>query len=382
MAMADSTLDASEQEPGVEGDADTLDFLLREVDLTQAQVAALLGVSQQAVSKWKDEGPDSLGKQGRAQRLHQALTVIGSDRYTVSAARLKEMAARRNWGPVDATIPHMVLPAILYAEADELWFVADSPANIIDWDALRKVLFVEANPPAQKVAAFFVKTLEGAERWAEVLERELIAPAAKGERVQPERGALAACYIYIIVTNAVAYGGDLVIANAGSRCMGIAGSPRPMQAYSWTGSNYARAVTDTANFVTLAHQHRLGMGVLKEHFFPHGVPLTPEVLNFAHVFMDGMIAIRGLLPDEDKSLGGYDMAGGVLGSTLGRPDITLAFNKRAKFCPVFIQCYRRRPGERFSKSPNKIQRVVQDELDRKREQVMGLEPPAQSGRFW
>lgn len=383
--MADPMLEVPDQGPGVDGEGDTLDTFLREIDLTQAQVATLLGVSQQAVSKWKEEGPDTLGKQGRAQRLYQALTVIGGERYTVSAVRLKEMAARRSWGVVDATAANTVLPATLYAEADELWFVSDSPANVIDWDALRKVLFVEANQkaPGQKVVAFFVKTLEGAERWAEALERELIAPAATGEQVQPGLSAKAACYIYIIATNTVSYGGDLVIANAGSRCMGVTGALRPMQAYSWTGSAYARAGAEVAGFVALAHQNRLGMGALKEHFFPHGTLLTSDILNFGHVFMDGMIAVRGPRPTDDESVGGDNLAGGLLGNTVGRPEQTLAFNKQAKFCPVFIQCYRRKPDEPFNKNPKRTLRIVQEELDRKREQAAGREAPAgQSAKFW
>lgn len=120
------------------------DDLLRKVELTQTQLAALLGVTPQAVSKGlKEDGITYFGKESRAQRLYSALMFIGGDRYNLSASRLKELAPQVGWGSVEETSNSGIRPIELYEKADELWVISNSPAKIIDWEAMKNIVFSE-----------------------------------------------------------------------------------------------------------------------------------------------------------------------------------------------------------------------------------------------
>lgn len=336
--------------------------------LTQAQIAALLAVSPQAVSKgFRDEGLDYLAREQRVNPLYQTLVQIGGERYANSAARLNEVAQALGWGSLEAPSDNLVVPRDLYAHAEELWFMADNPAALVDWDALRGHLISAERRELQKLVVFFTRTLEGAERWAEVLERELARTALLDGRLDMSRASTAASYIYIITTNAMPFSQDHVLVNPGSRCMGLTSAARALGVYTFAGASYARLQATNVDFVRVSQAAGLGMSNLKVNFFPKGKMLRSDELDFPHVFMDGVIAARGATPTEDQSPGGDQLAGGFLRSTVRKSDNTILFNRQAKFTPLYLLTYKRKPGEGLNKNPNKAIRAFQEEFDRTRE---------------
>ncbi|MGH8540205.1 MAG: hypothetical protein ACRETW_06840 [Stenotrophobium sp.] len=355
--------------------------VLRWLDLSQSQVASLLGLTPQAISKGlKDEGIAFLSQDRRVHRLYQALSSVGGDRYALVAFRLKELAREVGWGTLEALQNELVRPEALYAEADELWIVSDAPGSTMNWEALRSQLFKPHQEDQHKVFVFFMRTLEAAERWAEILERELIKPAVRDQKIRPDEGKVMGAHVFLIVTNALAFSQDFVVANPGSRCMGILSSTRPAAAYHWLGASYAKAPNPSFDFVRLAQHVGLGMASVKSNFFPSGIPLKPEVMDFKPTFIDGLIAVRGETAEEDSTPAGEKMAGGILATPAARSEHSLQFNKRTKFCPVFVMTYRRRPGESFNKAPTRILKVIQEEFDRQASEgdIRG-QPPSS---FW
>jgi hypothetical protein len=345
---------------------DTLEWL----GLNQAQVAALLGLSAQAVSKGMSKGQDAsfLARDGKAQKLYRALTAIGGERYLVAAARLKEAAIRNGWGALDS-VAAGVAARDLYLETKELWVFSDDPLKVVDWDALRDTYLYVKSPLAEpRLLVFFTRTLEAADRCAEQLERDLIKPAINGADIDINGGAKLGCYVYIVATNVFPYGMDFVIANPGSRCIGPA--TQNMTTLAWTGGSYAYSSGNCAELVAWAQQLDLGTSTVKEHFFPKGTILPKDKFDFRFRFMDGLIAVRGTEPERSGPTG-EGMAGGLLRthrSTLDRSaeeqdnTKTLENNKKMKFVPVFMQCYRRRPNESFSRVESRTLRVIRDEL--------------------
>lgn len=367
--------------------------LLRTLDLSQVQIATLLGQSPQAVSKGLQQRgvDDYLGKDGRAQRLYQALMHIGGIAYVDCATRLRDEGRRRGWRGLDTEIPAQVSAGDLYASTDELWVFSDAPGSILDWDAMRRQLFGEQVGDRPKVVVFFLRTLDAAERWAEVLERESVQPATANWQIDPARIAQPAAFIYLIVTNTLPYTQDFLLADPGSRCAEHVGAARSPTVYQWGGSGYIAPRSQNLDFVRLARALDLGTNLLKANFFPRGLPLKPDVLEFRHTFLDGLIAIRGETQEEASATGGERLAGGVLAPSLHtvRSESALAFNRRAKFTPVFILVYKRRPGDAHIRP--KTLRVLQEELDRARLDETdrgrdhGLDPdpkPEHSSRFW
>lgn len=338
------------------------DQLLSWLDLNQAQTATLLGVSPQAVSKgFKDEGVAFLAGR-RAQRLYMSLTNIGGDRYALAAHRLKEVARAFGWGDLETDEVELTSPNEVYAAADEIWVVSDSPSAMVDWNSFRRHLGSGPETDQRsKLVVFFLRTLEGAERWAEVIERDFARPAVHEGRLDLDKVTTTGAYIFIVVTNAIPYAQDHLIVSPGSRCTEVIGSSKPPSVYQWVGGSYARARNPSVEFLRLVHRMGLGMGSVKASFFPQGVALTAEALDFEHTYIDGIIAIRGSTPEEDQSVAAEAMAGGILESHAGRSPKTLSFNKRAKFTPIFLLVYRRRPGEGMNE---RTPRIIQDELER------------------
>lgn len=331
------------------------------LQLNQAQLAALLAVSPQAVSKGlRDEGVNYL--RSKAKPLHQTLIQIGGERYAAVASALKELAGEFGWGSLESQAEGAVPPQDLYLGAEELWVVSDSPAAVLSWEALRGLVMSPLGTTTERLVVFFVRTLEGAERWAEVLEREFARDAVVNGTLEPERSAVSNAYMYIVVSNALTYAQDHIIASPGSRCMGVDASARGPNVYSWIGSGYSRVTSPNLEFVRLAQDLGLGLASHKVNFFPLGQMLKSDIVEFRHVFMDGIIAVRGRSEFMEHADADEGLAGGVLSSVVGRAPRTLAFNQKTKFNPVFLLTYKRRPGDGMNKSPSRTVRVLQEEL--------------------
>ena len=160
--------------------AEDTDTLLRWLDLSQAQVSTLLGMSPQAVSKgFKDDGPAYLAGAGRGMRLFHSLSHIGGDRYALAASRLRDVAREQGWGSYELESPSAVPAQEVYASTQELWVISDSPSSALDWEAFRGNLMAALGRDRHQVLVFFLRTLEAAERWAEVLEREFAKPGIR-----------------------------------------------------------------------------------------------------------------------------------------------------------------------------------------------------------
>jgi len=359
-----------------EGDAGSFcDAVLKWLDLSQAQIAVLLGVTPQAVSKWvKEEGVAFLAKDRRAQRLYSALRLIGGERYTFSASRLMGLAREEGWGEISDIALNGVDPANLYGTSDELWIVSDSPGRIIDWPELRSVVFSDRRAEREKLVAVFTSTMEGAEQWAEMFEREAISTAIddKGD-IDAEKGRVFQAYVYIIVTNITMYSCDCVISNPGSLCMVIFASQKSPSTYQLCNGMYFAIGTAMDEFTRISHAVGIGADSAKINFFPTGVKLGREVFDYPPRFTDTVIAKRGRSHDDDRrdeerglsvSQTGNGMAGGILRTTDRRSESAIRFNKQSKFCPIYLLAYKRRPGDSFNKT--RTLRIVHDELDRQK----------------
>lgn len=358
--------------------------VLEWLGLSQVQIAALLAISPQALSKGlRDEGLDYLARENRIQPLHQALAHIGGDRYSEAASRLREVARALGLGSLEALAEEFITPGDLYAISDEMWVLADNPAAVVNWNALRDHLISTVGQDNQKMVVFFTRTLEGAERWAEVLEREFARDALMDHGIDWGRASVAACHLYIVVTNTLTFSQEHVLINPGSRCMGMSSAVRPPSAYNFTGSSYTRIQSPNLDFIRTCHATGFGASNLKVNFFPKGMLLKSDMLDFRHVFIDGIIAARGPTQEEDGTEGGDLLSGGVLKNSAGRVSQTLAFNKRAKFTPLFLLTYKRRPGEGLNVNPNKSKRALQEEFERMRGHGQEADTPAhRPSSFW
>lgn len=356
------------------------DALPKWLDLSQSQIAALLGISPQAISKaMKDEGVEFFRKDRRIQRLYGAMQFIGGDRYALSASRLKEVSKSLGLGPLDDVGSTLVNASDLYASTDELWVVSDNPGKSIDWDALKKALFSEIKDDATlksgsekgKVITFFMSTLEGAENWVEALERETMKPAviekSGNKSIDIDRRTRYGANVFVIVTNLTAFTGDYVITNPGSRCMGMLSSAKPTGMYSWNGDAYSLVnPSGLKGFVQAVHRNELGQGSLKRHFFPYGEPLSADKLDLTIKFIDGPIGILGSEP-----------IGGILRDPSQHKQNTITFNSSRKYTPAFLLTYKRVPGEKISASEIRIKRLIEAELkEQEPEQELAQQRPS------
>lgn len=381
-------MNSTEREPPTEGassmpvppDGDEVDQLLRRCDLSQVQVATLLGLTPQAVSKgFRDWSADYLFREGRAEKLFKALTLIGGRRHNDILSALRLEADRRGLGPFESRADEISQPSDVYSSADEIWVISDLPGQVLDWEALRGHLIEDPDRSRHKVVVFFLRSLEAAERWAETLDREFAQSAINDGFLDRSRVAKAGAYIFLIVTNALTYSQDFIIAEPGSPCVGVPGPRRSPTFYLWADSGYMPAHNPNTNFIGLARSLQLGTGSLRANFFPKGEIIRKERFDFQHRFMDGLIAVHGRfdgpgeksdgIDSEDSTAHEGERAGGILGTTQGRPRNAVLINRRMQFVPAFVLVYRKRPGEGpKERSLNEID----DDLKRARELDSGL----------
>lgn len=211
-----------------------------------------------------------------------------------------------------------------------------------------------------------MSSLEGAESWTEVLEREAVRTAIEGYEVNPEGGQRYGVYVYVIVTNITTFSGDYLVANPGSRSMGVSAASKDPSMHYWNSGTYTQSDYAIDEFVRCVHRNGIGESPVKANFFPQGTKLTKEILDFPPRYIDGLIAKRGKTETEDETPNGDDMAGGILRSASTHSENTVAFNKRTKYCPVFLLAYKRRPGESFNGLATRTLRYISEELKRQK----------------
>lgn len=360
------------------------DQFLKELGLSQSQVAALLGVTPQVVSKGvKEEGVDFFAK--RAQKLYAALLFVGGDNFSLAAVRLSEAARQNSWGVLEAEAKKSITPSDLYRDADELWVISDSPGKVLEWSELSGFLFSTPNQEQRvmhgahhKVMVFFFSTIEGAEAWAEVFEREMLKPAIHDYKISQLDALQINAYVFFVVTNLTTYTQDFLIVDPGSQCMDVFTSRKSPKIAYWNAGSYVYAENNSSEFIKTVRHLELGTSAIKANFFPTGMKLQKEHLDLGkHGFMDGLIALRGKTLDEDMSENGDGMAGGIFRSVVGRPLGTGFFNKKAKFCPLLLLAYKRKPGDSVHRSERTVG-IIQSELDRARE-AAEMERPRDKG---
>lgn len=366
-------------------DEDLVRAVLEWLGLTQAAVAALLAISPQSVSKSvREQGLHFLGPPDRkSQSLYSALVRIGGDKYLLAASRLREVARVMGWGHLHSPFDGLSQAGDVYASATEMWFVSDAPGASMDWGALRAQIVQPTATEAHKVVVFLARTLEGAERWAEALEREFARPALAGGKLELENAAVSGCYLFVLVCNALSFSQDYLITDPGSPCMGVATAAQAPAAYVWAGNAYATVEAPNLQVVSVLHGVGLGQSATKANFFPKGVPLKQDMLDFKFTFLDSLVAVRGPTSDEDSTPAGDRLVGGVLKSVANRAPQTLAFNRRSKFTPVCLLVYKRRPREGLNRNPSRSIRVLTAELELPQEQGRDEDPRnEQPASFW
>lgn len=318
--------------------------------LNQAQVAALLGVTPQAVSKAFDEGQDFF--RVRAAKLYDSLRFVGGDTYSAAAETLKGYC-RHTWGielayrGLESTAPEDI-----YRE-DEVWFLSDNPVKALAWESFADVLFGQQRRVRDQIFVFFTSSLEGAEKWAEDLQRAMVS-IQHGKAIPSHKTR---CFIYIIATNALPFCGDIVITNPGSKCVGAAQSVQAPTAYGFSDGRYVRVSFPVNQLVRVFQELGMGTNPDKVNFFPRGAVLKGEVLYFQYAFAHGLLGIHGQSRDPEETV----WVGGVLRNTLGRKPVTLEFNRKRQFIPIAIMMLKMKPGD----GPSEMAvRVIQAQLDR------------------
>lgn len=354
-------------------DEDVVRAVLEWIGISQAQLAALLAASPQAVSKgFREQGIRYLGEDGRPQSLYLALTQIGGDRYAHIANRLRDISDAFNWGSLTAPVEQLVSARDLYAMAQELWIVSDNPGATINWGALKAHISTTASInkdyETKKLIIFFMRSLEGADRWAEVLWREFAQGADIDGRIDTSRGKKSGAFLYIIVTNTLPFVQDHVIVNPGSISVEMASSTSGTSVYQWLGNSYAKVPSPNLEFIRVAHHFSLGGSPVKANFFPHGMLLDSTILEYKFSFFDSIIAVRGdrhvegEKPEERPGDVGQ-MVGGVLRTRMAKTETALNFDFWSKFAPFFLLVFKRRAGDDgMNPRVKKAIRIFEDEI--------------------
>ncbi|MDS4057928.1 MAG: helix-turn-helix transcriptional regulator [Candidatus Contendobacter sp.] len=329
--------------------------ILERIGLSQAQLAILLGISPQVVSRGM-QSREFL--RGRAQRLYDVISYIGGDRYELVASLLKKVTYEE-WGDdLQYGGVENVSSADLYQNTEELWVLSDNPAEVLDYRVFKEIFFGNKEEK-EPLIVFFVSSLEGAEQWAEFLERESIID--ENFRVVPNKSLCTRSYIYIITVNVLPFSPNFLIGNPGSRCASRILASQSPDVFAWTGVAYVRLPNSSlaSNFIRLAQQFGLGRSTEKVNFFPRAVPLGPDKLEFPLHFSDSILGIRGKGFEEAPNLADELTIGGILRITEGRQPNAIKTHQAAKIVPLFLMTYKKRPGDGpKDKSLNIVQREI------------------------
>ena len=322
--------------------------------LRSQEVAALLGVSPQTISSYS---VDDMIKDNRLEKLYKALFFVGGDRYLMAAEKVFSLAAQLGIFIEYSTIENRVEPHQLYS-SKELWFFSDNPMSIINQEVFFNSIFSRSVKSSyqESIVSFFFRTIDGATRFAEELERKAFSPLIQDSRITNEKGLIYNNYTYLIVLNIFPFGEDFVISNPGSICARSSGVP---SSFFYDGKSYVRTTTSPTMIIDEIRRLDIGTRYQPENFFPLGVKLTKDIFYHESVFTDPLIAIKG-----DHIAGGIIDYRNQISSKYEEKDkaINSSFSDKAGFIPIAILALKKIPGSSFSTHNNKIQRQIKSEL--------------------
>jgi transcriptional regulator with XRE-family HTH domain len=327
------------------------------------EVAALLGVAPQTISSYPNES-EFFEKSQRVNKLYKALVTIGSDRYLLSAKKLAEYSREKGIQIQDESAFLKSLPARdIYNNSSEIWFFSDNPTKIIDWEEFRSSVFTESSVKKnenKRVFSFFFRTIDGATKFSELLEREAFSVLIdNNNKILYEPGCTGLfynVYLYNIVTNLFPYGEDFIITNPGSSC--IIGQPMQPENFFWDGATYRKSAGLSLSIIDEIRKLGIGVNHAPENFFPRGVILKRNIFFQDSPFTDQLVGIKG------ESTGGIiDKSGTLLDKyTDDARLINKDFSKKTEFTPVAILVLKRLVGSSFNSYKNRIYNTISSEF--------------------
>ncbi len=344
------------------------------------EVAALLGVAPQTISSYPNES-EFLDKSQRVNKLYKALVTIGSERYLLSAKKLVEYSREKGIQIQDESVFLRTLSARdLYNNSSEIWFFSDNPTKIIDWDEFRSAVFTKNSVQRnehKRVFSFFFRTIDGATKFSELLEREAFSALIDDNKMisyEPGcTGLIYNVYLYNIVTNLIPYGEDFIVTNPGSSC--IIGQPMQPETFFWDGATYRKSAGLSLSILDEIRKLGIGVNHSPENFFPRGVILKRDIFFQDSPFTDPLIGKKG------ESTGGIiDKYGTLLDKyTDNEGLINKNFSKKTEFTPIAILVLKRLVGNSFNSYKDRIFTTISSELgDNTRRAVNQSE----SEQFW
>ncbi len=350
------------------------------IGLKVQEAAALLGVAPQTISSYSSD-LEFLKKQQRIQRLHKALTTIGGDKYLLAAKKLSDYS-RDNGIEIfdDIDFSRSLSADEIYKNSSEIWFFSDNPTKIISWDELKSSIFVKnisQKSDTKRIFSFFFRTIDGATRFSELLEREAFSPLIdENKRISYESGSVGLIYnvnIYNIVTNLVPYGEDFIITNPGSSC--IISQPLQPEVFFWDGKNYRRSINSSLSLIEELRKLGIGINHATENFFPRGILLKRDVFFHDSPFTDPLVGKRG------ETAGGIiDKSGILLGKyNEAEKAINIDFSKKTEFIPIAILALKRLVGSSFSSYKDKVYKAISSELGENTRKILST---TESEQFW
>ncbi|MBL8445290.1 MAG: hypothetical protein JNK52_14675 [Zoogloeaceae bacterium] len=327
----------------------TPEQFLAALELSVTELAALRGVSRQYATR---DLAKFITNTEALSDLYRTLLVINTDSSRVMAERLRrfsveELQLELNVGSTVA-ISNTKTHAQLFAENKELWIWSASPLDM-ERTGFWEKLCSEFLDKDGRLLAYFVPTLEIAERLALRFEQELIGRAIDG---QPSTAnvSLFGATIFIIVTQLAAPMPYMIVANPGSADF----SKEGLLQTAWALEKHGQMFFELPNgfgdqLVQKVRGAGLGVARVKENFFPMGVPLGAEsgIPFGSYPNVDHLVATRlefsiglfdGLIIDHTKENAAAEQRQKELKHPL-------------KFFPAFIRAYRRKPYQSAKTKP-------------------------------
>lgn len=329
------------------------------------EVAALLGVTPQTISSYPNES-EFFDKSQRVNKLYKALTTIGSDRYLLSAKKLVEYSREKGIKIQDDSVFLRTLSSEdAYNNYSEIWFFSDNPTKIIDWDNFRSSIFkkdLDQTKDYKRVFSFFFRTIDGATKFSELLEREAFSALIEmdddnnGHIVEGRHGLFYNAYIYNILTNLFPYGEDFIITNPGSAF--IIGQPMQPEIFFWDGSTYRKSAGLSLSIIDEIRKLGIGVNHAYENFFPRGVLLKRDVFFQDSPFTDHLVGKKG------ERTGGIIDKSGMLFDKYSDNDKELNknFSEKTEFIPIAILVLKRLIGTSFSSYRDRIKTTISKEF--------------------
>lgn len=328
------------------------------IGIRAQEVAALIGISPQTLSSYSI---DDLTKDNKLERLYKALFYIGTDRYILAAKKVAFLADKAGIKIDYSSAETRIEPYRIYNNK-EVWFFSDNPTSIIDENAFFDSIFSKERKQQYigNIFSFFFRTIDGATRFAEIIERKAISPIFSEGNNLNKSGLIYNNYIYLIVTNIFPFGEDFIIINPGSLCARAPGTPTSV---FYDGNSYVMSTNSQSKIIDEVRSLDIGTRYQPENFFPLGVKLTRDIFCNDSVFTDPLIGVRS----ESISGGILEKGSQMIFSscTDEEKDKNRLFSEKAGFTPVAILALKKYPGSSFSTHKNKILNLILEESSKK-----------------